>query len=91
MTKSKDQAKEPPKFEEAIEQLESIIEKIESGEVGLEESLSQYESGMKLIMQCRKILDAAEQRIDRLALDAKGKLKIESGEAGPGDSGLNRD
>jgi len=79
MSKSKDQAKDPPKFEEAIEQLESIIAKIESGEIGLEESLSQYEGGMKLIMQCRKILDAAEQRIGRLGLDAKGRLKIEAG------------
>ena len=66
-----------PKFEDAIEQLESIIEKVESGQIGLEESLLQYERGMKLIKQCRQILDAAEQRIEELGVDSTGRVKIE--------------
>ncbi len=65
------------KFEEAIEQLERIIEGVESGEVGLEESLSQYENGMKLIAHCRTILTAAEKRIAELTVDADGQLQAE--------------
>lgn len=63
MSKGKGQ---PPRFEEAVEQLESILERIESGEIGLEESLAEYERGMKLIQHCRAILGRAEQRIREL-------------------------
>lgn len=80
MAKSKAQTTKAPKFEEAIEQLESIIEKVESGQIGLEESLSQYERGMKLVKQCRQILDTAERRIGELSVDGSGRLK--SDEAG---------
>lgn len=61
-------------FEKAIEQLEAITDQIESGQIGLEESLKQYEQGMKLIKQCRTILDAAEKRITHLGTDASGGL-----------------
>lgn len=67
----------PVKFEDAIEQLEQIIERIESGEAGLEECLGQYEQGMKLIQQCRTILTRAEQRIAELAPDESGQLQAE--------------
>ncbi len=63
-----------PSFETAIEQLESITDQIESGQIGLEESLKQYEQGMKLIQQCRSILDAAEKRIVHLGADSAGRL-----------------
>lgn len=64
----------PLKFEEAIEQLEAIIEGIESGDVGLEQSLAEYEKGMKLIGQCRGILGRAEKRITELTKDGQGNL-----------------
>ena len=63
-----------PTFEKAIEQLEVLTDKIESGQIGLEESLKQYEQGMKLIKQCRTILDAAEKRIAHLGADSAGRL-----------------
>lgn len=62
------------KFEEAIEQLEAIIAGIESGDVGLEQSLAEYEKGMKLIQQCRGILGRAEKRIVELTSDGQGNL-----------------
>jgi len=46
-----------------MSEVESIIERIESGEVGLEESLAQYERGVALVRRCREILAATEQRI----------------------------
>lgn len=53
-------------FEEAMAQLESIIEKIEGGGVGLEESLKEYERGMQLLGLCQGVLATAEQRLEEL-------------------------
>lgn len=72
-------SKKDPKdlrFEEAIDLLETILEQIESGNVGLEESLAQYEKGMKLISRCRALLSKAEQRIAELTGDEKEGLSI---------------
>jgi exodeoxyribonuclease VII small subunit len=59
-------AKKQPTFEEALKQLETIADQIERGEIGLEESISKYEQGMKLVAQCRSILNRAEQRVQQL-------------------------
>jgi exodeoxyribonuclease VII small subunit len=53
-------------FEESVAQLEQIVAAIESGEIGLEESLAKYEQGMELVKKCRGILDRAEKRIEQL-------------------------
>ena len=53
-------------FEQAIETLGGIVQKIETGQVPLEESLRQYEQGMGLIGHCRKILLEAEKRIEMI-------------------------
>jgi exodeoxyribonuclease VII small subunit len=60
-------AVEDMSFEEAAEELEAINDRIESGEIGLEDSLRAYERGMKLIARCRAILDAAEQRVEEIS------------------------
>ena len=59
--------KESPAFEEALEELESIVERMEDGEPNLEESLELFERGMALTRQCQKALDDAEQRIRTLS------------------------
>ena len=69
-----------PSFEEAVDQLEQIIEGIESGDVGLEESLVHYEKGMKLINHCRIILDTAEKKIAELTPDDGDGLSVEEGD-----------
>ena len=51
-------------FEQAITKLTSIVEKIEQGEVPLQDSLDQYETGMTLIKHCRTLLHDAEARIE---------------------------
>jgi exodeoxyribonuclease VII small subunit len=56
-------AGEQPSFEEALAQVEQIIEQIESGEVGLEKSLADYERGIKLIALCRGRLEQAQLRV----------------------------
>jgi len=59
-------------FEEALGKLEQLVEQIESGQIGLEESIARYEEGTKLVKQCRKILDAAEKKIQLLAKGEEG-------------------
>jgi exodeoxyribonuclease VII small subunit len=58
-------------FEDALGQLEAIIEKIERG-VGLEEAIGEYERGVTLIRRCKDILQKAEQRVDELNRQASG-------------------
>ncbi len=70
-------AKKQPTFEEALAKLESIVEAIEQGKVGLEESIERYEEGMALIKHCRKILAGAEQKIQKLQLAETGELTAE--------------
>lgn len=53
-------------FEDALERIESIIARIESGEIGLEASIDEYEKGVALITRCREILGRAELRVDDL-------------------------
>ncbi len=69
------------RFDEAVAKLETIIDQIEAGEVGLEESLVQYEQGAKLIEHCRLILSRAEQRIAELTADHAGRLGVAGADA----------
>jgi exodeoxyribonuclease VII small subunit len=50
-------------FEESLKELEIIVKKLESGETGLEESLSQFELGSKLYKECKEQLNIAEKKI----------------------------
>jgi exodeoxyribonuclease VII small subunit len=59
-------------FEQAIKELTGIVGKIEQGEIALGDSLQQYEKGMLLIKQCRKILQEAEKRIEKIASEQDG-------------------
>ena len=54
-------------FEEAIEELESIIDRMEKGETSLEDSLREYARGDALVRRCRQVLDQAEQRIEAIS------------------------
>jgi exodeoxyribonuclease VII small subunit len=54
-------------FEQTIKELTSIVQRIEQGEIPLENSLQQYERGMALIKHCRGILQKAEKRIEKIA------------------------
>lgn len=56
-------------FEKAIENLTGIVNRIETGQVSLAESLEEYEKGMAMIKHCRGILLDAEKRIEQIAGD----------------------
>ena len=59
-------------FEQAIKELTAIVGKIEQGEIALNDSLQQYEKGMALIKHCKKILQDAEKRIEKIAEEQQG-------------------
>lgn len=67
----------PPKnFEEALQELEKILGDLESGQVGLEESLTRYERGSFLIRYCRDVLASAEKQIEQLLKDEQGQPQV---------------
>ena len=53
-------------FEQALSQLTGLVEKLESGELPLEESVASFEQGVKLSRRCEALLDQAEQRLQVL-------------------------
>jgi exodeoxyribonuclease VII small subunit len=53
-------------FEQALGQLTSLVDKLESGELPLEESVAAFEQGVKLSRRCEALLDQAEQRLQVL-------------------------
>ncbi len=60
-------------FERAIEELETIVKRLEEGKVPLEESVAIYERGEALKRRCEDLLRAAEARVEKITLDATGK------------------
>jgi exodeoxyribonuclease VII small subunit len=74
--KKPDDAAELP-FEARLARLEQIVTKLESGDVGLDESLKLYAEGAGLIKDCRQTLAEAEKKIAKLTEDAAGKLATE--------------
>jgi len=58
-------------FEAAYAELETIIARLESGELPLEESLDLYERGRKLSDYCQGLLDKAELRVNQLTSDGR--------------------
>ena len=60
-------------FERAIEELETIVKRLEDGKVPLEESVTIYERGEALKRRCEELLRAAEARVQKITLDAGGK------------------
>lgn len=64
-------------FEAALRELESIVAKLEQGEVDLEDSIALYERGQALKAHCEKKLKAAESRLEKIVAGAKGAERTE--------------
>ena len=60
-----------PSFEEALTQLEKIVEKLESGELNLEDGISSFETGIELYRQCKSKLEVVEKRVSKLTAELK--------------------
>lgn len=59
----------PPAFEESIRELEQIVQRMESGTLSLEESLSAYRRGAELVGSCRVALSSVQQQVRLLEGD----------------------
>lgn len=66
-----------PSFEESLKKLETIVDKLEKGDLPLEESLKLFEQGVDLSAVCKKELDEAEGKVQMLIKQRDGSLKTE--------------
>jgi exodeoxyribonuclease VII small subunit len=60
-------------FEQAIAELERVVERLDSGEVPLDESIALYERGAALKARCEAKLEEADAKVRQITLDAKGQ------------------
>jgi exodeoxyribonuclease VII small subunit len=60
-------------FEQALDKLEGIVEALEQGNVPLDQSITYYERGEALRKHCRTLLEAAENKVEKIRLDSEGK------------------
>lgn len=63
-------------FEEALSELEGIVQRLERGQLDLEASIGAYERGTLLRQHCGEKLRQAQMRVDKLTFDAEGKAKL---------------
>jgi exodeoxyribonuclease VII small subunit len=64
-------------FEKSLQELESLVERLEAGDLSLEESLKDFERGVALTRACQKALAEAEQKV-QILLNEQGKEKLQS-------------
>lgn len=74
MTKSKKNSEAEKSFEEAMQDLEQIVSRLEKGDVSLEESISNFQQGIELSRYCAAKLDDAEKKISILLQNDEGNL-----------------
>ena len=65
-------AKKSFPFEESISKLEALVERMEDGDLSLEESLKTFEEGIKLTRECQQALKTAEQKVKLLIEKSSG-------------------
>ena len=65
-----------PDFEQALEELEALVRRLESGELSLDQSLEEFKKGVELTRQCQAVLDRAQQTVEQLTkLDDEGSAE----------------
>jgi exodeoxyribonuclease VII small subunit len=74
MGKTPDDIKAMP-YEQAMAELEQIVQKLEAGSVSLEDSIAIYERGEALKARCETLLKGAEARIEKILVGPDGKAK----------------
>ena len=66
------------KFETALEDLEQVVEQLESGDLALEDSLAAFEKGVGLVKFCNQKLNEVEKKVELLIKDKEGKLQLKA-------------
>ena len=77
------------KFETALEELEQVVEQLESGDLSLEDSLAAFEKGVGLVKLCNQKLTEVEKKVELLVKDKEGKLQLKPFESAT--EGLEKD
>jgi exodeoxyribonuclease VII small subunit len=77
-------------FEIALEDLEKLVEQLESGDLSLEDSLAAFEKGVALVKYCNQKLGEVEKKIELLARDKEGKLQLKALEASSEETDFDR-
>ncbi|EIC19719.1 exodeoxyribonuclease VII, small subunit [Thiorhodovibrio frisius] len=68
---------DPARFEQSLAELEALVDRLEQGDLSLEESLATFERGVHLSRSCQQALDTAEQRV-RILTDTSNEAASES-------------
>lgn len=71
-----DTTSSPQDFAATVEQLETIVERLESGELSLEDALTAFEQGVRLTRDAQQRLDSAELKVRALSEDSDGRLNV---------------
>lgn len=79
------------KFEAALEELEEVVEQLESGELSLEDSLAAFEKGVGLVKFCNQKLNEVEKKIELLVKDRDGRLELRAFDDLPDGNDGNND
>ncbi len=75
MVEKRDNSVDGLSFEKALEELEKIVQALESGEVELEKSVALYERGEKLKARCETLLRQAEERVEKVKANSQGEAQ----------------
>jgi exodeoxyribonuclease VII small subunit len=65
-------------FEGALEELEQVVEQLESGDLPLDDSLAAFEKGVSLVKFCNHKLNEVEKKVELLIKDKEGKLQLKT-------------
>ncbi len=71
-----EEAQDDRSFEECLQSLEKVVERIEAGELSLEDSLATFEEGVRLVQSCNRKLSDVERRIEVLTKDSEGRTRL---------------
>jgi exodeoxyribonuclease VII small subunit len=66
----------PLNFEQALQELETLVKRMEQGEISLEDSLKDFERGIELTRACQKALQEAEQKV-QILMEKDGQMRVE--------------
>jgi exodeoxyribonuclease VII small subunit len=76
-------ADDGPTFEDALAGLETIVEAMEHKQLPLEDLVTQYEKGSKLLERCETVLQSARERIELITLRSRNEIRNDDGNTAP--------
>jgi len=72
-----DEPTDAPSFEEALSELEEIVQRLERGDMSLDEALEGFERGIRLVRYCSQTLDKMALQVEQLVVSEDGEILVE--------------